>query len=210
MAEAAVQELVPQREAILRAAARLFREKGYERTTVRDLANAVGLQSGSLFHHFSTKTEILAEVMKRGLELAGGQVAAAVTVETTPDACLRALFRSYLKALLSPECRDYMTVLLYDFRSLPPDLAREVSIYRSTQEDRWRGVLREALPDHWSEAEIRLVAQFVFGAMCWSLQWYNPSGVATLDELAEQFMHMALSACRTGDFAATGTGKVRT
>src|SRR5690554_7919155 len=48
---------------LLREAARLFREKGYERTTVRDLAAAVGIQSGSLFHHFRTKEEILKAVM---------------------------------------------------------------------------------------------------------------------------------------------------
>src|SRR5690606_41292834 len=49
---------------LLQAAARLFRRKGYERTTVRDLATAVGIQSGSIFHHFKSKEEILRSVME--------------------------------------------------------------------------------------------------------------------------------------------------
>ncbi|MCW8978209.1 MAG: TetR/AcrR family transcriptional regulator, partial [Marinobacter sp.] len=54
---------------LLTEAARLFREKGYERTTVRDLAAAVGIQSGSLFHHFRTKEEILKAVMVETIRL---------------------------------------------------------------------------------------------------------------------------------------------
>ena len=49
---------------LLQAAAHLFRRKGYERTTVRDLATAVGIQSGSIFHHFKSKEEILRAVME--------------------------------------------------------------------------------------------------------------------------------------------------
>ncbi|WP_372867774.1 TetR/AcrR family transcriptional regulator, partial [Pseudomonas sp.] len=49
---------------LLQTAAHLFRSKGYERTTVRDLASAVGIQSGSIFHHFKSKDEILRSVME--------------------------------------------------------------------------------------------------------------------------------------------------
>ncbi|WP_276206930.1 TetR/AcrR family transcriptional regulator [Oceanicoccus sagamiensis] len=48
---------------LLSGAAHLFREKGYERTTVRDIANEIGIQSGSLFHHYKSKEEILKAVM---------------------------------------------------------------------------------------------------------------------------------------------------
>src|SRR5690554_6288787 len=63
VAENLVSDPESARGRLLREAARLFREKGYERTTVRDLAAAVGIQSGSLFHHFRTKEEILKAVM---------------------------------------------------------------------------------------------------------------------------------------------------
>ena len=56
------------RAEVILTAARLFRKHGYERTTVRELARAVGLQSGSLFHHFRSKEEILVAVMNNGIQ----------------------------------------------------------------------------------------------------------------------------------------------
>ena len=52
---------------LLSAAAQLFREKGFDRTTVRDIAAAVGIQSGSIFHHFKSKEDILYSVMELSL-----------------------------------------------------------------------------------------------------------------------------------------------
>lgn len=68
---------------LLKEAARLFRDKGYERTTVRDLAAAVGIQSGSLFHHFRTKEEILKAVMVETIRLNTALMQAAVDAAPT-------------------------------------------------------------------------------------------------------------------------------
>lgn len=184
----------PQRDAVLRSAARLFREKGYERTTVRELADAVGLRSASLFHYFASKPEILAAVMEQGLLLAGENATRAIRAGSTTRERLEALFRYYLIGLLSDEYRDYMTVLLYDFRSLPPDLARRVSRVRGELDRQWQSVLDEAIPDP-SSAGARLTGQFIFGAMCWALQWYNPKGKLNLDELAARFSDLAFATC---------------
>ena len=54
---------------LVRAAAQLFREKGFEATTIRDIAGAVGMQSGSPFYHFANKHELLMAVMEEGLRL---------------------------------------------------------------------------------------------------------------------------------------------
>lgn len=187
------QNLPSQRDAVLRSAARLFRKKGYAQTTVRELAKEVGLQSGSLFHHFKSKDEILAEVMEKGLILASGHVMVAIAQETTPRKRLETLFRSYLTALLSDEHRDYMTVLLYDFRSLPPELGQRVHRVRKALVDRWQEVLDEAVPP--GHISNRLKAQFIFGAMNWALQWYNPKGALGLEELAGHFTELALATC---------------
>lgn len=188
----------PQRDLILRAAARLFRKRGYDRTTVRELADAVGLQSGSLFHHFKTKDEILVAVMEHGLVLASAFVISATAQAKTPRERVETLFRSYLVALLSDEYRDYMTVLLYDFRSLSPALAQRVHQLRSEVERRWLAVLNEVLPAGQPGPSVRLKTQFVLGAMNWALQWYNPKGKLSLDELSQQFAELALTTCGLG------------
>lgn len=183
-----------QRDAVLRNAARLFRIKGYERTTVRELADAVGLKSASLFHYFATKPEILAAVMEEGLALAAENIARAIEQGSTPRERLEACFRYYLIGLLSEEYRDYMTCLLYDFRSLPPELAQRVHRYRSSLERYWQSVLDDAIAPE-QRAGSRLTGQFIFGAMCWALQWYNPKGKLELDALSRRFADIAFAAC---------------
>jgi AcrR family transcriptional regulator len=58
-----------QREEILAAAAQIFREKGYHATSMQDIAEAVHLQKGSLYHHIRSKEEILASLLDRALDL---------------------------------------------------------------------------------------------------------------------------------------------
>ncbi len=184
----------PQRDAVLRAAARLFAQQGYERTTVRELGEAVGLRSASLFHYFATKADILAAVMEHGLVLAANNATLAIERGSTPRERLEYCFRYYVIGLLSPEYRDFMTVLLYDFRSLPPGLAKRVQRVRDGVEQRWQTVLDEAVPDG-DRAKLRLTGQFIFGAMCWALQWYNPRGALSLDELSRRFADLAFATC---------------
>ena len=71
---------------MLSAAARLFRDQGFERTTVRDIARETGIQSGSLFHHFPSKEDILFAVMVEGIFYRqGGEIGAAALVGPQPD-----------------------------------------------------------------------------------------------------------------------------
>ena len=92
---------------LIRAAAMLFRDQGYERTTVRDLGNAVGMQSGSLFYHFRTKEEILVAVMALGITSTTEQLKRAIDEAITPRAKLAALFRVHLNSLLGTTRRRW-------------------------------------------------------------------------------------------------------
>ena len=78
----------------------MFRQQGYERTTVRELAAAVGLQSGSLFHHFRNKEEILLAVMANGIQLVIDQGRALLDDHTDPADRLAGLFRLHMNSLI--------------------------------------------------------------------------------------------------------------
>ena len=105
------------RAELVRTAARLFRDQGYERTTVRDLGNAVGLQSGSLFYHFRNKEEILVAVMALGITSTTEQLAAALEVAKTPYDKVSALIHVHLNSLLG-ENQAALEVMLYEWRSV--------------------------------------------------------------------------------------------
>src|SRR5437016_1947267 len=85
---------------IISTAARLFRERGYSGTTVRDLGKAVGVTSGSLFHHFGTKEEILLCVVDAGIQQAMELIARKRSLERDPRAKMAAMIRAHLSSLL--------------------------------------------------------------------------------------------------------------
>ena len=102
---------------LLREAARLFRDKGYERTTVRDLAAAVGIQSGSLFHHFRTKEEILKAVMVETIRLNTAVMQEAMNAADSNREKLRALVSAELESI-NGQTGEAMAVLVFEWRSL--------------------------------------------------------------------------------------------
>ncbi len=115
---------------LLRESARLFREKGYDATSVRDIAAATGLQSGSWVYHFKTKQDILAAVMEQGLQQALERIEAIAREELPPREHFRALVRTHLDTLLGPG-QDFIPVLLYDWRSLDrPGRGRVIALQK--------------------------------------------------------------------------------
>src|ERR1700740_3027393 len=84
----------------IRVSARLFREKGFDGTTIRDIADAVGMRSGSPFYHFKTKQDILAAVMEEGLRAGLPPAEAIAASGLAPRAKFRSLVRSHLELVL--------------------------------------------------------------------------------------------------------------
>ncbi|WP_156490556.1 TetR/AcrR family transcriptional regulator, partial [Oleiphilus sp. HI0086] len=102
---------------LLIEAARLFRVKGYERTTVRDLAAAVGIQSGSIFHHFKTKEEILKAVMEEVIIYNTHLMRTKLAAASSAKEEVLALITCEIEAITGVT-GDAMSVLVYEWRSL--------------------------------------------------------------------------------------------
>lgn len=175
---------------LLTEAARLFREKGYERTTVRDLAAAVGIQSGSLFHHFRSKEEILKAVMVETIRLNTALMQAALEAAESSRAKLRGLIRAELESI-NGQTGEAMAVLVFEWRSLSASSQAEVLELRDIYEKLWLDVL-ECLKDEGAlEAEPFVVRRMLTGALSWTVTWYKPGrGGLTLDGLTDQVMAM--------------------
>ncbi|MFO7527487.1 MAG: TetR/AcrR family transcriptional regulator [Marinobacter sp.] len=175
---------------LLKEAARLFREKGYERTTVRDLAAAVGIQSGSLFHHFRTKEEILKAVMVETIRLNTALMQAAMEAAETPKDKLRALVRAELESI-NGQTGEAMAVLVFEWRSLSADSQADVLELRDIYEALWLDVLGVLRDQGRLLAEPFVVRRMLTGALSWTVTWYRPErGGLTLDGLTDQVMAM--------------------
>ncbi|HET8850212.1 MAG TPA: TetR/AcrR family transcriptional regulator [Marinobacter sp.] len=175
---------------LLQEAARLFRDKGYERTTVRDLAAAVGIQSGSLFHHFKTKEDILKAVMVETIRLNTALMQAAADGADSPREKLRALVRAELESI-NGQTGEAMAVLVYEWRSLSEPSRAEVLELREIYENLWLSVLNELARNGEITADPFIVRRMLTGALSWTVTWYRPArGGLTLDGLTDQVLAM--------------------
>ncbi len=185
------------RQDLIRAAAHLFRIKGFAATSTRDIAAAAGMRSGSPFYHFESKEALLAAVMQEGMERAmvrqqAAMAAASATAHAegrtlTARECLHALVRNQFDVLLGPDS-DFIPVMLYEWRSLSDAQRVEVTRLKDRYESVWTPVLK-ALHDSGELAGDPGVSRLMlFGALNWSAQWYDAlrvgQGGKTLDELA--------------------------
>ena len=98
---------------LLQTAAHLFRNKGFERTTVRDLAGAVGIQSGSIFHHFKSKDEILWAVMQETIRYNTALMRASLEEAGDVRERVLALIRCELQSIMGGS-GEAMAVLVYE------------------------------------------------------------------------------------------------
>jgi AcrR family transcriptional regulator len=170
---------------ILRESARLFREKGFDGTSVRDIAAATGLQSGSWVYHFKTKQDILAAVMEEGLQQALERIEAIGHQRLAPRARFRALLRTHIDTLLGPG-QDFIPVLLYEWRSLEAAARPRIVELQRRYEAVWDAVIAALQKSgEWAQPT-RLDRLFMFGALNWIAHWYRPGGALDAAQLARE------------------------
>src|SRR4051795_11098272 len=117
---------VEPRQEILRTAARLFQQQGYDATSMNDVAASLKLSKGGLYHHFQSKDEILFEIMNHAMDLTQERVLAPVRNIADPQERLRALIRLHIEVVLSPRDRE-ITVMLHENHPLPPALRKRIN-----------------------------------------------------------------------------------
>jgi AcrR family transcriptional regulator len=174
-------------ERILLAAGRLFREKGFGGTTVREIARAANLLPGSLHYRYASKDDVLVALMERGVKRAIAAVTGAIRATRDPVERLRLGLRAHLELLCQGD--DSLYVLLYDFRSLPVAARERVERARARYEAFWDGMLYEAWGTGRSRPalDLELVRQFGMGAINWVATWYRPESGRTPAQIADTF-----------------------
>lgn len=176
---------------LLAAAAKLFREKGYAETTVRELAAEVGILSGSIFHHFSSKDEILFCVMKEvvlSMELA---LELALQEAQTTEAKVRALIAIEL-AFIHGKTSNATAVLVSDWRSLSAEQQKYLLQERKAYFDLWQQVLGQAQQEGLTRIEPIYLRQLLNGAMVWTAYWYKPGGELSMSQLVDKVLALAI------------------
>jgi AcrR family transcriptional regulator len=166
-----------QRDAILRAAARLFRERGFADTGMRDIAEAADLSAANLYHYFDGKDELLFYCQDRALDRMLEAVAAARRMPASAAERLQRVFRAHMLTLLDDV--EGATAHL-QVESLSPALRAAIVRKR----DRYEQALRRVIADGQRAGELvdidsAIVARAMLGAMNWTVTWFRPDGADT-------------------------------
>lgn len=186
------------REDILRATEELFERHGYHATSMRQIADAVGLKAGSLYSHIASKEEILCDIVGRiasDLLLASQ---AARDLDAPPTERLRAFIRGQLEAIARhPKMAN---VLLMEWRSLPMPQKNTIRRMR----DGYEKNLEKIITDGQVSGEFRglnpkWVRFVILSTINWASQWLDPNGPNTPAEIADGFLDVVLQGIRQND-----------
>jgi AcrR family transcriptional regulator len=194
---------IDSRQEILRTAARLFQQRGYDATSMNDVAAALKLSKGGLYHHFQSKDEILFEIMNHAMDITQERVINPVRGIASAEDRLRALIRLHIEVVLSPRDRE-ITVMLHENHPLPPALRKRINarkkdyvhflenLMAEVQMEARRDAQRETQPTRQASGKVspRAAAFALLGMINWIYQWYKPEGDLQTHNLIPQFTEL--------------------
>jgi AcrR family transcriptional regulator len=172
---------------ILEAAARVFHEKGYESTSIQDIADEVGILKGSLYYYIRSKEDLLYEIIRDIHDEAIANVSHIDSLDGTALERIRAFVLAHMT--FTAENLGKISVFFHDFRSLNEERQRTIIASRDLYERRMRDLIKAGQRDGSIRRDVdpKLAALAAMGAMNWTYHWYKPGGRRSIREIAGGF-----------------------
>jgi len=187
-----VKRLDSRRVEMCRTAAHLFRERGFDGTSVGDVARALGLTKAGLYHHFESKEALLFEIMMYGLDRVRDEVIVPVRGIRDPEDRLRQIIVRH--ASITTQGRGAVAHLGDEIRALPPPMRRRLEERMRVYVDLIRNTLQELKTAGRLTTTDPAVAAFsLLGMILWLPRWFRQGGRLTQEAVANQIADMALS-----------------
>lgn len=181
------------RTELTRQAAKLFAEKGYHGTSIGDIADALGLQKGSLYSHIASKEDLLYETMRDGAAAFHGALDA-IPEDLPATEKIRLALRGHLRVVA--EQLDVATVFVQEWRYLEGARREEIVAERRRYEERIRDLFREGreLSELRADLDESVAALLLLSAANWAYTWLQPG--RNTDELADRFYALLVDGMR--------------
>jgi AcrR family transcriptional regulator len=178
----------------------MFAERGLRATTVRDIADAAGILSGSLYHHFSSKEEMVDEVLRGFLDWLFDRYQQIIDTEPNPMARLRGLFMASFDAI---EHHHAEVVIYQDEAKRLSDQPRfgYVDDLNRRQRKMWVDVLTQGIDQGYfrPDIDVDLVYRFIRDTTWVSVRWYQPGGPLTAEQVGRQYLSIVLGGIAAGN-----------
>lgn len=191
------------KQSILAAAAKLFAERGFEATSINDVAAAAGLSKAGIYHYYESKTVILRTMLTEHLNAVSEIVDIALNTSDPPREKFVTLTRMLIENYTQPASRNQHIVLVNDIGALPPNdrelvVAGERRIIRATER------LLQSLYPHLASHPgfVQPITMLFFGMINWTDTWYSDKGRLAPQQLATLAAELILNGIAHTDYAA--------
>lgn len=177
---------------IFDAAASLFKQKGFHATSMRDIADAVGMQKGSLYYHISGKEDLLFRISFEAINAITEQLEEIAAAPLTPSEKLSAAIENHVETLCDK--LDLMSVFLKESHTLTAEQQAQILAYRRRYEELMRDILQQGVEaGEFRCVDVGAVTNGLLGMLNWMHYWYQPEGRLGPDEIANVFTELALN-----------------
>jgi AcrR family transcriptional regulator len=187
-----------------RTIAQLFRDRGFDATSVSEIARTLGLTKAGLYHHFESKEALLSEIMMFGLDKVRDEVILPVRIIRDPEERLRQLITRH--ARITTRGHGAVAHLQDEIRALPAAARKQIEHRMRVYFDLVRDTLDELHAAGRLTQVDRTVATFcLIGMILWLPRWFRQDGRLTQDQVAENIANLALG----GLIAARGRPRAK-
>jgi AcrR family transcriptional regulator len=178
---------------VFEVAAEVFHRKGYDNTSMSDVAEAAGLTKAGLYHHVSSKESLLYTVLDSGLDLTESYVMKPLETIVDPIERLKTMIELHLRLVLEERNLE-VTGLLHECKTLAPADRTRINRRKKEYVKMSTKVIAEAVRKYnITDVNPKLAAFALLGMLNWTYQWYKPSGSHSREEIVTQFQNIFLN-----------------
>jgi AcrR family transcriptional regulator len=178
-------------EEILTYAAKIFAEKGYDRATLHQIAEAVGMKKGSLYYYISSKEDLLFQITNSMIDYWIKELEKVTQADISPQEKLKQAIKTHVNLLAGDFER--LCVFLHEYKSLTPAWREKIIIKRNEYEDLFYQIVKEGIETGvFQPYDAKVITLAILGMGNWLYQWYSPAGRLSIDEIAQIFSDLIM------------------
>ena len=183
---------VPRSEMILNEAAKLFAAKGYDGTSVQDIAAAVGITKASLYHFFKDKSEIHSTVVTLSVSRLNDLVKEKLTTCRTASEKVEGFARAHAQHISENTALYFASALGYN-ELTNPDVKAKVQRMRDGYEETLRMIILAGVETgEFRELDVKIAARAVISCLNWMARWWRPDGPDSAEKIASDYVHLII------------------
>jgi len=181
---------------IYKIAAQIICEKGFDATSMNDIAEAVGITKAGIYHYIPGKKELLFEIMSYGMDKLEHMVIAPARAIADPEERLRAIIANHCRVItggITPQGYNAVTIVVDEVAALTPAHRRKIVQRKRAYVDLVRNTLKQLKEEgKLKDVDITVGAFSLLGMILWLSRWYRPEGRLQPDQVGEELTKMAL------------------